>query len=714
MSPLTPNLVEMVPLFSPPPLRLRASRLPGGAWWALVPALVALVLLGAASARRLGQERAALVDWYADERLDQLSQAVTDVEDGLDDVAEDLRFGADLVSQADSPADATRVLLTMLGAVAAYQRAVVIDDHGEVVVAVLDPRRRSSDDPALGAWLASAAQEAVEMGTDELVVSAPAGSGEAGWLRTFARALPATGQGLAPEGGAVALLVDTRPLVARLAQVPTPPDGRMLLLGPHGRPVPLSSVSLVEALDDPPDLSLTGLAESLALARAGERGTLRRIEEGRVLAYAPIQVLGGEPWQVVMVDTTRVLDARESAIVRRTAATAGLAGLGVLLALLAMVYQQRRDATLRGRLEQAEALARIRTEAESVLQQLPLGVAILDPSGRVSALNLTWRQRYGGAEAGSTLREALPGAGLATLDTLEAVAAEARGGSAARRVGVELEVGSQRVPSSVYALPFAEEGGRVVLAIEDLGELRDLQDQLLRAEKLSTVGALAAGIAHEVGTPLSIIRGRAEYLQKKLGADHPQAGGLSVIVEQIDRVVRTIQALLDFSRGGRAQPGPIELAPVAERLAELLRYEAERRKVRLKIQVDRGLPALAADADQLQQVLVNLLVNALDASKAGGEVRLQARRDGEAVAVSVVDQGAGIPRADLNRVFDPFFTTKKRGQGTGLGLPTVAAICRDHGATLELESEVDRGTTVHLRWPLAAKGEPDGRARSTG
>jgi signal transduction histidine kinase len=255
---------------------------------------------------------------------------------------------------------------------------------------------------------------------------------------------------------------------------------------------------------------------------------------------------------------------------------------------------------------------------------------------------------------------------------------------------------------------------RTLLVVEDLSNLRALETQLLRAEKFATVGVLAAGIAHEIGTPLGVVRGRAEYVLGKLGAAHPQAAGIGVIIEQIDRVSRTIRQLLDFSRLQPAAVRPVALGPMLRDVSELLRLEAERRQVRLEWELPERVPALSADPDQLQQVLVNLALNACDACRAGGRVRLTAAApDGASsgawglVSLTVQDDGCGIPPESLNQVFDPFFTTKKRGQGTGLGLTVVAHVVRNHGGRVELESEPGRGTCVTVLWPAAGPSAPE-------
>ncbi|MDP2343187.1 MAG: ATP-binding protein [Deltaproteobacteria bacterium] len=233
--------------------------------------------------------------------------------------------------------------------------------------------------------------------------------------------------------------------------------------------------------------------------------------------------------------------------------------------------------------------------------------------------------------------------------------------------------------------------------------LADLQTQLLRAEKLATVGILAAGMAHEIGTPLGIIRGRAEYVAGKLG-EHPQAGGVRSIVLQIDRVTRLIRELLDFAHPRPTRPRPTDLRAAADSVLVLLKFSTRAPGVKVAVDVAAGLPLLAADPDHLQQVLVNLTLNACDACAEGGSVMIRAWVDDEEpgqARIVVADDGCGIPDDLLHRVFDPFFTTKKRGKGTGLGLSVVAQIAQSYGAIIDLDSGPGRGTRVTLRWPLA-------------
>ncbi len=230
--------------------------------------------------------------------------------------------------------------------------------------------------------------------------------------------------------------------------------------------------------------------------------------------------------------------------------------------------------------------------------------------------------------------------------------------------------------------------------------LRSLELQLIRAEKLATTGVLAAGIAHEVGTPLGIIRARAELLMDELRLPDTKRA-LEAIVQQIDRISSTIRQVLDFSR---AQPVEMRSVPVASALQstlDLLDHRFRQQQLDLQVDVRPDIPALAADANQLQQVLINVILNACDACAKGGTIAISARKDDGAGRVrwEIRDNGAGIPEQDLLAVFDPFFTTKKRGEGTGLGLPVAASIVRNHGGEISIASVLGEGTTVTILWP---------------
>jgi signal transduction histidine kinase len=234
-------------------------------------------------------------------------------------------------------------------------------------------------------------------------------------------------------------------------------------------------------------------------------------------------------------------------------------------------------------------------------------------------------------------------------------------------------------------------------------ELWVLEQHLVRAEKLITVVVLSAGIAHEIGSPLAVIRGRAQQVLRAVG-DGPRAEDLRVIIKHIDKISSTIGQILDFSRRQPIDRRAVPLDAIVDRALGLLQWKLEVKHVEIQLDFERGLPMLSADPDQLEQVLVNLLMNACDASADRDAVTVAARNAPEGtVRIEVADRGCGIAPEHMNAVLDPLFTTKKRGEGTGLGLPVAAGIVRNHGGEINLTSTLGKGTTVAVLWPAAAR-----------
>ena len=247
----------------------------------------------------------------------------------------------------------------------------------------------------------------------------------------------------------------------------------------------------------------------------------------------------------------------------------------------------------------------------------------------------------------------------------------------------------------------------------------ELERQVQQAQKLATVGRLASEVAHEVGTPLNIVSGRAEVIQKGLPPDHPLSRHVVTILRQIERISGIIRQLLEYARPRRPVVRPVAVGPILTRTVELLEPLIRLRSVNVEAQVPDDLPPLLADSDQMQQVLLNLMTNALDATPSGGQVQLAAsqadpetadarpriergRPEGPFLTLVVSDTGRGMPRDQLEQIFEPFFSTKERRGGTGLGLSIVEDIVRAHHAAIEVQSAEGAGTTVLLRWPTAS------------
>ncbi len=245
-----------------------------------------------------------------------------------------------------------------------------------------------------------------------------------------------------------------------------------------------------------------------------------------------------------------------------------------------------------------------------------------------------------------------------------------------------------------------------------------LEQEVQQAQKLAAVGMLAAEVAHEIGTPLNVITGRAEVLERAVPREHPDRRNLDVILSQAERIKGIIRALLDYTRPRRTVLRPEPILPMIGRVASILMDRSQRRGVRLKMDLPVGLPPVMADPEHLQQVFLNLVLNAVDVTDKGGTVRISAgpdpelppdgragiqrgKADAPTLAIHVIDQGKGLTAEDLNHVFEPFFSTKGRGQGTGLGLPIAEEIVRAHRGEIEMLSVPGTGTEVIVRIPLA-------------
>lgn len=227
--------------------------------------------------------------------------------------------------------------------------------------------------------------------------------------------------------------------------------------------------------------------------------------------------------------------------------------------------------------------------------------------------------------------------------------------------------------------------------------------ELARSQRLALAGQMAASVAHQVGTPLNLISGYVQMLRAKQEDGSPDAERLRTIQEQVARVTAIVQSLLDRTRRPKLALRPHAPGELLEGLAELVRPSLLGRGIELRLDVAPALPAVGVDRVQLEQALLNLVSNAVDAMPEGGRLSLAARPDGDGVAIVVADSGAGIPLEDLSRVFEPLYTTKPVGKGTGLGLPILREIVEAHGGTVRLESRAGEGTVAVVILPPAAK-----------
>jgi len=242
-------------------------------------------------------------------------------------------------------------------------------------------------------------------------------------------------------------------------------------------------------------------------------------------------------------------------------------------------------------------------------------------------------------------------------------------------------------------------GMRVVASITDISERKRLEMELRRAERLAELGTLASGMAHEIGTPMNVILGRAEYLLQRT-ADEGMKKGLATIVTQVERITKVMNQLLTFARRRMPEWRAVDFGELLDDSLEMFQERIAQSRITVDKTIESSLPPVRADRDQLIQVLINLVMNSIHAMPEGGRLRLSLAREGSHVCLGLSDTGHGMPEKIRSRVFEPFFTTKDFGKGTGLGLTVVKGIIEEHGGTIAVESVVDKGTTFWVRLPL--------------
>jgi signal transduction histidine kinase len=227
-------------------------------------------------------------------------------------------------------------------------------------------------------------------------------------------------------------------------------------------------------------------------------------------------------------------------------------------------------------------------------------------------------------------------------------------------------------------------------------------EQLRHADRLLTVGRLASGIAHEMGTPLNVIEVHASMIAAGNVVADAARQAASAVVESCERMTKTIRQLLAFARSGALERSPADVGEIARGTVGLVAPLAAKSRVVLAIEAEDAVANI--DAIQIQQALANLLMNAIQALPTGGSVRVSVKAEAEGVKLRVADDGEGIRSEHLQRIFEPFFTTKEVGQGTGLGLSIAENIIRDHGGTIAVHSTRGVGTAFEVFLPASAAG----------
>jgi signal transduction histidine kinase len=343
------------------------------------------------------------------------------------------------------------------------------------------------------------------------------------------------------------------------------------------------------------------------------------------------------------------------------------------------------------RRDQARKAVSLERFQAKLLDNLPDGLLTLDTENVITSANPAALAILG-REAGS-----LVGRPAAVLPSDVAESITGYDGS----VPVWRRVAMEGAHLEILALPFSDDAENSSLVIiRDRTRLRGLEQSLANAEKLAAIGALAAGVAHEIRNPLSSLRGFAQYFVKKLSGRQPEEEYAKTMVREADRLNRVIAGLLFLSRPRSTEPTEVDLGAVVGEMAQLLRFDLEQKNLRLETEI--AASTVHADADALKQILLNLLLNSLDAVPVGGEPLVVASgREADGVWIEVRDKGCGMNAEQREHAFEAFFTAKENG--TGLGLALAQRAMQDHEGSAGIVSAPGAGCVVRLFFPDADK-----------
>jgi two-component system, NtrC family, sensor histidine kinase HydH len=361
---------------------------------------------------------------------------------------------------------------------------------------------------------------------------------------------------------------------------------------------------------------------------------------------------------------------------------------GIVSLLLAQGYRTARS-----------SLSRVKAFSDNLVENMPIGLAAFDGSGILTAFNQTAEEILGRrAEEvlGKPAGEILPGD---CREIFLEVTAKRR--MVEREIDCSIADG-RTLQLEVIATTLDEDDGVFlgsVILFRDMTEVRRLQQEVTRNRRMASLGSIAAGVAHEIRNPLSSLKGFATYFRERFSESPTERETAEVMIREVDRLNRVINQLLEFARPLTMTLVPTSLQSLIRHILKTVEGQAREKGIVIEADLPPEIGEISIDADRMSQVLMNLALNAIAATEAGGILRVVlARQDERSVRISITDTGAGIRKEDLSRVFDPYFTTKPAG--TGLGLPIVEKIVEAHGGKISLASELGEGTTATVILPM--------------
>jgi PAS domain S-box-containing protein len=528
----------------------------------------------------------------------------------------------------------------------------------------------------------------------------------------YRKALVEFGRGLSSETDLDALLesiVERLPrtlLVARVAVFLIPNSGRLRLAAAHGLPAEVNTIQEqlgqeqlhlgfldFDRAQDHSHIFLENAQQALHLPEDQQR-TAALLD---LNYYLPCRVQDGEAARTIaVIGLGRTIggDFLSSEDVELLESLASYIGIAL------------QNASLYARLQaKIGEFERLKEFNENIVESINVGILALDLDDRIESWNAQMEAMYALSRAeaiGQTLRAVFPSDFVDAIDSFR----NEQGVHHLYKFRIITRAGEQRTANIAVAPLLSRDFvsvGRIIL-VDDITERVSLESQLAQADKLSSIGLLAAGVAHEINTPLAVISSYSQMLSKQLKGDARLSPVLDKITQQSFRAAEIANGLLNFSRTSTTEFRDTNLNQVIRDTLSLLEHQFKKAQIQVELDLVEELPAINGNPGKLQQVFLNLLLNAKEAMPEGGRLRVATLVNGHVEAL-VTDSGSGIAPEHLKRIYDPFFTTKTTPRpgdrrGTGLGLSVSYGIIQEHAGKIHVESAIGSGTTFHLEFPL--------------
>ncbi len=456
-----------------------------------------------------------------------------------------------------------------------------------------------------------------------------------------------------------------------------------------------------------------------AVSRSWPAPVRRTIADLDLNYYLPCQVRG-RTIAYMGVSRTMFGDYLSSVDIELLVTLAGYVGIAIENAGLYRSLQRK-----------VEEYERLKEFSENIVESINVGILAADLEDRVESWNTQIEQLSGvprDRALGRTLRELFPAdlgdqfdkvRGETGIHHIYKFVLKPAGAAAANGNGNGHSNGTlpgrfREATLNIAIAPLVskdqEQIGRLII-FDDVTDRAELEQRLVQADKLSSIGLLAAGVAHEVNTPLAVISTYAQMLAKQVAEDSQKSIILDKIAKQTFRASEIVNSLLNFSRTSTTSFGDIGLNKVIQETVSLLDHQLQKAGIQAKLELDTELPPVHGNAGKLQQVFLNLFLNARDAMQGGGTLEVRSWRDGQSVRVEVGDTGTGIAAEHLQRIYDPFFTTKAARKGTGLGLSVTYGIIQEHGGSIEVSNRPAGGARFRIDLPVSKNAQPARPAR---